>query len=78
MQPEGGTDANLRTDVTLRVPQAAVLQRDRIVEGKLTLQALNGSITADVRRGPIDAVEVGGHGPSRDRDWQRHREPRRG
>ncbi len=28
VQPEGGTDANLRTDVTLRVPQAARPQRD--------------------------------------------------
>jgi hypothetical protein len=60
VQPEGGTDAHLRTDVTLRVPQGAVLNAIRILEGKLTLQGLNGSVTADVRRGPIDAVDVGG------------------
>ena len=60
VQPDGGTDAGLRTDVTLRVPQRAVLNAIRIVEGKLTLQGLSGSVTADVRRGPIDAVDIGG------------------
>ena len=60
LQPEGGTDPALRSDVTLRVPQAALLRSIRIVEGKLTLQALSGSITADVRRGQIDAVDLAG------------------
>jgi DUF4097 and DUF4098 domain-containing protein YvlB len=60
VQPEGGTDARLRSDVTVRVPHGAVFSSIRIVEGKLTLQGLSGSVNADVRRGPIDAVDVGG------------------
>lgn len=60
LQLEGGTDAALRSDVTLKVPQAALLRSIRIVEGKLTLRSLTGAITADVRRGPIDADELSG------------------
>jgi DUF4097 and DUF4098 domain-containing protein YvlB len=60
VQSEGNTDSRLRTDFTLKVPRAAALDAIRIVEGKLTLQALRGTVTADVRRGPIDAVDVGG------------------
>jgi DUF4097 and DUF4098 domain-containing protein YvlB len=60
VQADGGTDAALRTDVTLRVPRRAVLGSIRVFEGKLTLQGLTGAVTADVRRGPIDAVEVSG------------------
>ena len=60
LQPDGGTDAALRTDVTLKVPRAALLRSIRIVEGKLTLQSLTGAITADVRRGPIDADDLSG------------------
>lgn len=60
LQPEGGTDPALRADVTLKLPHAALVRSIRIVEGKLTLQALTGSITADVRRGPIEAVDLAG------------------
>jgi hypothetical protein len=59
-QADDGTDAALRTDVTLRVPHAARLRSVRIVEGRLTLSALHGEITADIRRGPIEAVDLQG------------------
>jgi DUF4097 and DUF4098 domain-containing protein YvlB len=60
VQADGGTDPALRTDVTLRVPRAARIRSVRIVEGRLSVARLAGSITADVRRGPIAAEDVQG------------------
>ena len=59
-QLESGTDPSLRTDITLRVPHDAILRSVRIMEGRLRLSALRGTITADVRRGPIDATDLQG------------------
>ena len=55
VQADGGTDPAFRTHVTLRVPAAAAIRAVRIVEGRLRIDALTGSITAEVQRGPIDA-----------------------
>jgi hypothetical protein len=60
VQQDGGTDASLKTDVTLRVPHAATVGPVRVLEGRLTLAALRGRITADVRRGPIEAMGIEG------------------
>jgi hypothetical protein len=60
IQADGGTDPAYRTDITLRVPQAALLRSIRIMEGQLTLASLQGSITADIRRGGIDATDLQG------------------
>jgi hypothetical protein len=59
-QAEGGTDPALRTDITLRVPHHAIVRSVRIVEGRLTLVALSGAITADIRRGSIEASDLQG------------------
>ncbi len=60
LQAENATDPALRTDVTIRVPEAAVVRSVQILEGRLFLNGLRGSITADVRRGPIEAVKLEG------------------
>jgi hypothetical protein len=60
VQADGGTDPAFRTDLTLRVPVAAVLSSVRILEGRLAISGLRGEINADVRRGPIEATEVQG------------------
>jgi hypothetical protein len=60
VQIEGGTDPAYRTDVILRVPSTALLKSIRIVEGRLVLSGLENSVTADVRRGPIEAVNLRG------------------
>ncbi len=60
VQTDGGTDPAFRTDITLRVPHAAALGSVRIMEGRLTLSALRGSIAADLRRGTIDASDLQG------------------
>jgi len=60
LQVENSTDPALRTDITLKVPETAVVRSVQILEGRLSLSGLRGSITADVRRGPIEAVKVEG------------------
>jgi DUF4097 and DUF4098 domain-containing protein YvlB len=60
VQADGGTDASLRADVTVRAPHAALIESVKLFEGRLTLNGLDGSVTADVRRGPIEATGVAG------------------
>ena len=60
VQPGGATDPAVRADLVVRVPRDAVVERVQIVEGKLTITAFRGTLSADVRRGPIDAAEVSG------------------
>lgn len=60
IQQAGETDPALRTNVTLRVPHTASLTSIRLLEGRLRLSALRGLVTADVRRGSIEAVDVEG------------------
>jgi DUF4097 and DUF4098 domain-containing protein YvlB len=60
LQIDNATDPSLRTDVTLKIPESAVVRSVQILEGRLSLNGLRGSITADVRRGPIEAVKLEG------------------
>jgi hypothetical protein len=59
-QADGGTDPAFRSDVVLRVPRDAVIERVRVMEGKLTVEQFRGALTAAVRRGPIEAADVSG------------------
>ena len=40
--------------------RAAGIGSIKVLEGRVTLQSLDGSVTADIRRGPIDAVDLAG------------------
>jgi hypothetical protein len=60
VQADGATDPALRSDVTLRLPHMATIRSVRIVEGRLALVALRGSISADIRRGSIDGRDLEG------------------
>jgi len=60
VQAEGGTDAALRADIAVRVPREALIEHVRILEGRLVIHGFGGSVTADVRRGPIEATDVSG------------------
>ena len=60
LQPDGGTDPALRSDVVLRVPADAQIERVRVMEGKLNVEKVHGRLAAEVRRGPIDATDVSG------------------
>lgn len=60
VQADGATDPALRADLIVRVPRDAVIERVQVVEGRLTLNAFRGTLTADVRRGPIEGTDLSG------------------
>jgi hypothetical protein len=60
LQVEGGTDPAYRAEVTLRVPRGVRLRSLHVLEGRVTLRGLHGTIAADVRRGSITATDVSG------------------
>lgn len=60
VQPDGGTDPALISDLVLRVPATARIERLRVMEGRLQIERFRGAITADLRRGPIEAVDISG------------------
>jgi hypothetical protein len=57
---QDGTDPRLRASVRLEVPADAHIAAVRIAEGRLDVADVTGSLTADVRRGPIVATRVSG------------------
>jgi DUF4097 and DUF4098 domain-containing protein YvlB len=59
-QPDGGRDAALRTDMTLKVPAGAIIDPVRIAEGRLELSRLSGRIAGEVVRGSIEAQTIEG------------------
>ena len=60
LQAGGGTDPALHAEIVVRVPRAALIERVHVMEGRLAITGFSGSITADVRRGPIEATDVAG------------------
>jgi len=60
LQTENTTDPACRTDVTIRVPRTALLDRVQVLEGRIAIDGFSGSLTADIRRGPIDGKNVSG------------------
>ena len=60
LQTENTTDPACRTDVTIRVPRTALLDRVQVLEGRIAIEGFSGSLTADIRRGPIDGKNVSG------------------
>ena len=60
VQADDAADPALRTDVTLRVPREALLKSLRVMEGRITLAGLGGTVNADLRRGPIEASGLQG------------------
>lgn len=60
VQPDGATDPAFRSDIVVRVPQAATIDRVQVVEGRITIARFSGTLTADIRRGPIEGRDVSG------------------
>jgi DUF4097 and DUF4098 domain-containing protein YvlB len=60
LQTDNTTDPALAADVTVRVPRAAVIDRVQVLEGRIAIDGFNGTLTADIRRGPIDGKGVSG------------------
>ena len=57
---QAGSDARLETAMTIEVPADARIAAVRLGEGRLRIADFAGTLTADVRRGPIEADRVGG------------------
>ena len=60
LQTENTTDPAFRADVAVRVPRAALIDRVQVLEGRIAIEGFNGTLTADIRRGPIDGKTVSG------------------
>ena len=60
IQAEGQTDPDYRCDIVVRLPPAAVIDRVQVLEGRITVTRFAGSLTADIRRGPIEGRDVSG------------------
>ena len=60
IQPGGAMDRTVRTRIAIRAPGNATFEAVRLLDGRLTVDGLSGSITADVRQGGIGASRVGG------------------
>jgi len=60
VQQGSEADPELRADVRVRLPRRALIERVQILEGKFTLVGFEGSVSADVRRGGIEARNVAG------------------
>ena len=60
LQTDNTTDPALRADGTVRVPRGAVIDRVQVLEGRIAVEGFTGTLTADIRRGPIDGKAVSG------------------
>ena len=60
LQTDNTTDPAIRADVTVRVPRSAVIDRVQVMEGRIAIDGFSGTLTADIRRGPIDGKSMSG------------------
>jgi DUF4097 and DUF4098 domain-containing protein YvlB len=60
LQTDNTTDPACRTDITIRVPRTALIDRVQVLEGRIAIEGFTGTLTADIRRGPIDGKNVSG------------------
>ena len=60
LQTANTTDPALRSDVTVRLPRSATIERLQVFEGRISIDRFNGSINANIRRGPIEARDISG------------------
>jgi hypothetical protein len=60
VQAAGGTDPAIRAEVVIRLPRRALVERVQVLEGKLGIEGFSGTLTGDVRRGPIDGADLAG------------------
>jgi DUF4097 and DUF4098 domain-containing protein YvlB len=59
-QTDGSTDPALRSDVVVRVPHAATIDRVQVMEGRISINRFGGAVNADIRRGPIEGRDLSG------------------
>jgi len=60
LQTGNTTDPAFRSDVTVRLPRTATIDRVRVLEGRINIEGFRGAVTGDIRRGPIDGKDLAG------------------
>lgn len=60
IQADGQTDPAYRCDIVVRVPRSAVIERVQVLEGRIAVNRFTGTLTADIRRGPIEGKDLAG------------------
>jgi hypothetical protein len=60
VQTDDGRDADLKADITVRVPSGASVQAIRVFEGRVRVTNLKRGCDVDLRRGAIEAVGLAG------------------
>lgn len=60
LQMDNGTDPAYRADVSVRLPRTAIVDRIQVLEGRIAIENFSGALTADIRRGPIEAKGASG------------------
>ncbi|MDH4064974.1 MAG: hypothetical protein OEW19_11285 [Acidobacteriota bacterium] len=60
VQADGRSDPALRAEVVVRMPSTALVEQVRVMEGRLQVERFRGTLTADLRRGPIEGTDVSG------------------
>lgn len=60
IQADGQTDPAYRCDIVVRLPRAAVIERVQVFEGRIVVNRFSGTMTADIRRGPIEGKDLSG------------------
>jgi hypothetical protein len=60
VQAADGHDADLKADITVRVPSGALVQAIRVFEGRVRVTNLKRACDVDLRRGAIEATGLAG------------------
>jgi hypothetical protein len=60
VQRDDGRDAQLKTEIVLAIPSRTRIDALRVFEGRIRLSNLHGACDVDIRRGPIEATNIGG------------------
>ena len=60
VQNDDATDPAFKSDVTVRIPRSAIIERLSVVEGRISIEGFTGSINGTIRRGPIEAKDISG------------------
>lgn len=60
VQAGGQTDPAYRCDIVVRLPRSAVIERVQVLEGRIRVSRFTGTMTADLRRGPIEGNDLSG------------------
>lgn len=59
-QVDGPPDRRLRVSITMRAPAATVFKSVQLLDGRISLEGLRGSISADLRNGTIEGSRLAG------------------